>query len=137
MTLVDLTIPGEPVAKGRGRATRTGRVFAPAKTRKAEQTLAGRAMALLADRTDLPLQGPLRVEAVFTRTRPKSWSRRKAEETPHPTSKPDVDNLLKLAKDALNGVVWVDDAQVVVVTARKAWGEAPSTHIIVTTEVTA
>ena len=134
-TLIDIVIPGEPVAKGRGRVTKQGRVFTPAKTRKAEETLAGRAMAQLATRTDLPLAGPLRLEATFTRCVPASWSRRKREEQRLPTSKPDVDNLLKLAKDALNGLVWVDDAQIVTVITRKVFGEAPSTRLVVTREV--
>lgn len=133
--MIDIVIPGEPVAKGRGRATRTGRVFTPAKTRKAEETLAGRAMAQLATRTDLPLTGPLRLEATFTRVVPKSWTRRDRAENPLPTSKPDVDNLLKLAKDALTGLVWVDDAQIVTVITRKVFGEAPSTRLVVTREV--
>lgn len=134
MSAIDLTIPGAPVAKGRGRATRTGRVFTPAKTRKAEETLAGRAMALLAGVEGLPLVGPLRLEATFTSTKPASWPKKKAEATTAPTSKPDVDNLLKLATDALNGVVWVDDAQLVTIICRKVYGSTPSTRLIVTKE---
>lgn len=35
--------------------------------------------------------------------------------------RPDTDNLVKLVKDALNGVAWHDDAQVSVVRASKRW----------------
>jgi len=131
---IDLTIPGTPVAKGRGRATKTGRVFTPKKTREAEDTLAGRAMALLAGVVGLPLAGPLRLEATFTSVQPSSWSAKKRASMPAPTSRPDVDNLLKLATDALNGVVWVDDAQLVTIICRKVYGPAPSTRLIVTQE---
>jgi len=131
---IDITIPGAPVAKGRGRATRTGRVFTPAKTRKAEDTLAGRAMALLAGVEGLPLTGPLRLEATFTSVVPKSWSTNKRLAAKAPTSRPDVDNLLKLATDALNGVVWVDDAQLVTIICRKVYGDAPGTRLIVQEE---
>ena len=132
---IDLVIPGAPVAKGRPRfSRRSGRTFTPAKTAQAEETLAGRAMALLAGVEGLPLQGPLRLEATFTSVQPASWSRKKRAETPAPTSRPDVDNLLKLATDALNGVVWVDDAQLVTIICRKVYGDAPSTRLIVTKE---
>lgn len=48
--------------------------------------------------------------------RPKS---RKKDE--HPTSRPDVDNYAKLVLDALNGIAWHDDAQVVSLSILKAW----------------
>lgn len=132
---IDLVIPGAPVAKGRPRfSRRSGRTFTPAKTAQAEETLAGRAMALLAGVEGLPLQGPLRLEATFTSVQPSSWSKKKRAETPAPTSRPDVDNLLKLATDALNGVVWVDDAQLVTIICRKVYGDTPSTRLIVTKE---
>ena len=129
--MIDITIPGAPVAKGRGRATRTGRVFTPAKTRKAEETLSARAMALLAGVEGLPLAGPLHLEATFTSTVPASWPAKKRAAAVAPTSRPDVDNLLKLATDALNGIVWVDDAQIVTVVCRKVYGDAPSTRLVV------
>ena len=51
---------------------------------------------------------PVSVHVVTGRPMPKS---RKGEEEPD-VFKPDCDNILKLVKDALNGVAWVDDAQV-------------------------
>ncbi len=136
MTLVDITIPGAPTAKGRARATRTGRMFTPSKTRDAESTLAGRALVELASVRDLlPLTGPLRMDVTFTLPVAASWSKKDRAAaltgTCHPTKKPDVDNLVKLTSDALNGVVWVDDAQLVQVMATKRYGSVPSTRIIV------
>lgn len=130
--MIDITIPGAPVAKGRGRATTKGRVYTPAATRKAEDTLSGRAMALLAGVEGLPLSGPLCLVATFTSVQPKSWSRNKREANTAPTSKPDVDNLLKLATDALNGIVWIDDSQIITITCSKVYGDAPSTRLVVT-----
>ena len=47
---------------------------------------------------------------------PKSWSAAKRAEALagrlHPTGKPDVDNIIKSVYDGLNGVCWVDDAQI-------------------------
>ena len=39
------------------------------------------------------------------------------------TQKPDADNLLKLVKDALTGVAWKDDSQVVMSAACKVWDD--------------
>lgn len=39
------------------------------------------------------------------------------------TSKPDLDNLTKALKDALNGVIYVDDSQICFLDAKKHYGE--------------
>lgn len=36
--------------------------------------------------------------------------------------KPDIDNIVKSILDGLNGVAWIDDAQVTEISARKYWG---------------
>lgn len=63
-----------------------------------------------------PTDNPVAMSmTVFLRV-PKSWTKRDREAALRgallPTSKPDGDNYLKLI-DALNGIVWGDDAQVV------------------------
>jgi Holliday junction resolvase RusA-like endonuclease len=47
-----------------------------------------------------------------------------------PTKKPDTDNILKL-KDALNGIVWPDDKQVVCETGYKKYGDKEGLHILI------
>lgn len=137
---VTLNLPGTPTAKGRPRATKGGRMFTPAKTRQAEESIAGRAMAQVlampeAVRAALPYAGPLLVSAEFTMPVPKSWPMKRRivalNGTVPPTSKPDLDNLFKLVTDALNGVVWVDDSQIVQVTTRKRYGSEPGITITV------
>lgn len=54
---------------------------------------------------------------------PKSWKKSLKENPPHHTSKPDVDNLVKSIKDALNGVAYNDDSQVISVFARKQYAQ--------------
>lgn len=69
------------------------------------------------------------VDAVFQFVRPKSDPNR-----PHPTVKPDIDKLLRALLDALTGVGYLDDAQVVYIGGRKVYGADARTTITITTE---
>jgi Holliday junction resolvase RusA-like endonuclease len=59
---------------------------------------------------------------------PTSWSKKKQADARsgelRPTSKPDLDNFMKVI-DAANLVVWVDDSQIVDATLRKSYGDKP------------
>lgn len=112
--MIEFTVPGIPVGKGRARAAVRGghvRMFTPAKTVSYEAQLKHFAQEAMTLAGLKPMEGPLRVsvEAVFPKA--ASWSKKKAAETYWHTSKPDADNLIKCL-DGLNGVVWRDDAQV-------------------------
>jgi Holliday junction resolvase RusA-like endonuclease len=63
-----------------------------------------------------PLEGGVRVRVQFSFVRPKSAPGRVA-----PHVKPDVDKLARAVLDALTGIVYVDDAQVVTLTASKIY----------------
>jgi len=75
------------------------------------------------------LRGALMVEMTFFRLRPKghytkSGGLSKAGiENPYPTPRPDVLKLARAVEDAMTGVVWADDSQIVTETLRKRWGE--------------
>lgn len=130
-----LTVIGVPVAKGRPRTTRTGHVFTPAKTRAAEEAFRLGVLSQLKPTDDGAIAGPLRVTLAFTLPIPASWSKRDKAEAlagqTFPVGRPDLDNLVKLATDALNGVLWADDSQIVSLTATKAYGEQARTRIAV------
>ena len=49
-----------------------------------------------------------------------------------PTTKPDCDNIIKAVLDALNGVAYCDDKQVISVSCNKFYGETG--HLTVTVE---
>jgi len=70
-----------------------------------------------------PFECPLHVEMDFHFTRPKSVKRL------FHTVKPDVDNLVKFVLDNGNGVVWIDDKQIVKITARKCYDKEAKTVI--------
>lgn len=122
-------VPGKPSPKARARTTSRGITYTPKPTQLAEAKVLECYLAAYPDAE--PLTGPvtLAVEAVFPV--PDSWSKaKKALAGPH-TSRPDLDNLLKLLTDALNGVAFLDDSQVCHITAYKHYGYEPP-HIKVT-----
>jgi len=107
----------EPHAKERPRTFRMGTrniTTTPPKTRAYEQCLALMARARYKGE---PLEGPLLLEVRFQLLKPKSVKRS------HPIVRPDLDNYLKAVKDAMNGILWKDDAQVVEMTAAKRYSD--------------
>ena len=136
--MITIIVPGDPVAKGRGRAVRTGagiRVVTPAKTR-AWETYAGLcargAMAGLE-----PLSGPLWCSIAAYLAIPRSWPAWKRNAALEgeilPTGKPDLDNLAKAAMDACNEIVWRDDAQMTMICLTKVYSDDPRVRIEVDT----
>jgi len=123
---ITFKIPITPVAKGRPRMTKTGRVYTPAKTVAYEKQVAIAAKG----RCHKVIEGPVQLSLVFYLPRPKYMDKPKyptAGAVRH-TVKPDLDNLIKAIKDALNGIAWKDDCQVYSVVAKKfyaARGEDP------------
>jgi Holliday junction resolvase RusA-like endonuclease len=55
--------------------------------------------------------GPIVLTVVSHRKMPKSWPKRRQGE--QDTAKPDASNILKLVEDALNGIAYKDDSQIV------------------------
>ncbi len=129
-----ITMAGEPAGKGRPRFARaTGRAYTPAKTRDYEAGLRYAAERVMAGKP--PLTGPVVVDVVAGMPVPQSWSRKKQAQALagiiRPTTRPDWENIGKML-DALNEIVWRDDAQVVDGRVRKVYREAPSLSIKVT-----
>ena len=116
---VSFLVPGVPVAKGRARFSARGgvaRTYTPAKTVAYEAAVRSEAVRAMFGRP--PLEGPLlaRLIAYF----PPLKSGPKARRGGPMTARPDADNVAKAVLDALNGVVYGDDAQVVSLHVSKA-----------------
>lgn len=129
-----IEITGKPVAKGRGRIGMVKdrpMIFTPQKTRQWERDARTEARQVMGPRRPLP--GPLLVSVDIVMPIPKSWPRWKRDAAiagrVAPTTKPDADNCVKAVKDAFNGIVWLDDCQIVEVVARKRYDEAPAVRV--------
>lgn len=74
----------------------------------------------------LPLEGALKLDLRAVFEVPASWSKAKRVAAMvgevRPTTKPDVDNIIKAWADAMEGVCYFNDTQIVVVHARKEYG---------------
>lgn len=68
----------------------------------------------------------------FYYKKPKSWSKAKKESNILHVSKPDLDNLVKTVKDALNGLAYIDDAQVCDLHVTKEYADADGMSIKLT-----
>lgn len=127
--IVNFTVPGVPVPKARARVVNIkGRSvsFTPKKTKDYELVLAS--IAGLAMRGRPLLTGPLVVNATFILPIPASWTKKKKESARlqrlRPTTRPDLDNLLKVI-DGLEMVVFKNDSQIVEAHVVKVYGENP------------
>lgn len=124
-------IPGKPIAKKRPRFARVGKGV---RTYSAQETEEGRVMWEIKTAWDrAPLDRPLYVEMYFGMYIPKSTSLKRRllmlrGDIKH-IKKPDLDNLQKFYKDAMNKIVWRDDSQVCEVKVSKFYADEPFTFI--------
>ncbi|WP_194285593.1 RusA family crossover junction endodeoxyribonuclease [Komagataeibacter medellinensis] len=126
-----IVIPGIARGKGRPRFS-NGRTYTDAKTRNAEAWIRQCAIEQVGH---LYLECPLSVEMTIDVVVPKSWPKAKREAAQvgelRATGKPDLDNCFKMC-DALNGIVWKDDAQIVEATISRRYADVPRTILKVT-----
>ncbi len=100
--VIEAVIHGDPQGKGRPRTTKTGHVYTPARTRKAQDELAGRLLAMRAR------PAPPGVEVAMHMHFHLRTERRV-----------DIDNLVKLVLDAANHVLFDDDSQIAALAATR------------------
>lgn len=110
-----LEVPGTPVAKGRPRVAvvaGTARAYTPAKTRRYEQQLfalaAGRGIGLAPPTTTLYVTVKVFLPAPKSLQAAVRHAIEAGDETHPVLTQPDLDNYIKAALDALNGVAWRD-----------------------------
>lgn len=126
------TIPGAPQGKARPKVTRNGN-FTPRKTREYEELV--RAVWRQSGSERFPDGEPLEVLIAAYYPAPKSATKSNRFQMLlgkiRPTKKPDWDNIGKIVCDALNGLAYKDDAQIVRGTVAKFYSEAPRVEVCI------
>jgi len=114
---MEIRIVGIPVAQGRPRFSRVNgfmRAYDPTKSREWKEAVKLQAI----DQGITPMRGALKMTAVFNLPRPKSLPTKVI----HHIKKPDCSNFIKGVEDALRGIAFDDDSQIVELHIRKMYG---------------
>ena len=119
---------GIPIPLDRPRLGRGGCVFTPKRCQDAKRRIAIEASIAMRGRDQFA--GPLDVQFHFEMKMPKRPKPNQFQGHPH-VSTPDLSNLIKLAEDALNGIVWHDDSFIAKLTCTKFYGPRPSTIFMI------
>lgn len=128
------TVVGPPRGKERPRFTRSGHAYTPKTT--AEYQMAVRT-AYEEQVDEEPISGdkPVKIDihAVFPILKSDSKSVREDKISGKllPAKKPDCDNIAKIICDALNGLAYVDDKQIVECRVTKHYGEEPCVEVMI------
>jgi len=117
-------VPGVPKGTQTGSVVWAGGRAIP--KRRGEGWSAAFGLMARHHRPPRPFEGPLSVVFTFFMPRPKKCRR------PYPSVRPDCSNLVKGLEDAGNGVLWMDDSQIVELIVRKRYAEGHvGVHVLV------
>ena len=139
MDAICFTIPGKPQGKARARTfynpkTKGMSSVTPEKTVLYENLIATCYMEK-AGNERFPDDSYLLVRIQAFYEPPKSVSKKKRAEMLGgkilPAKKPDIDNVAKAVLDALNGVAYRDDTQVIELHVRKSYSEKPRVEVCI------
>lgn len=120
-------IEGKIKGKGRPRFTNYGRfvkTYTPKETASYENLIKLQFKISCGDwYSELPLKMKITAVHGIVKSASKKDRARMLDGELKPTKKPDADNIVKIICDALNGVAYKDDTQVVELEIKKVYGE--------------
>lgn len=132
-----IIIPGKPIAKKRPRFWSKGKASGVVNVQRTEE---GEYLGKIEKQIEgfKPMAGPVKVFVWFGFPRPKSHYGTgkntgilKQSAPKNLIKKPDLDNAVKFIFDVLNGLVWIDDCQIIQFLAAKEYTENPRTEITI------
>ena len=132
-------VEGTPIGKGRPKFARRGNfvsTYTPAKTRNYEDIIKAAATEAM---TEPPIETPISVFVYIAVPVPVSYSKKRKASCllgiEKPVKKPDIDNVAKCFLDAMNGIVYKDDSQVVSLHVTKEYGTVGMVEVLVREEL--
>ena len=138
--MVNFMVEGTPVPKGRPRFARRGKfvsTYSPKTTVDYETKVAEAAQ--LAMGSSEPLETPVGAYIYITLPIPASYSKKRKQEclsgNERPTKKSDIDNYCKAVFDGMNGIVFLDDSQIVSLHSTKVYGTIGMVEVMVKEEL--
>jgi Holliday junction resolvase RusA-like endonuclease len=132
---VTYSVEGDPVGKQRPRFSR-GRTYTPKKTVDYETIIASKASQAMG--SSEPLQTPVAIFIWISHAIPASYSKKRKEACLNGLDwpkKPDLDNVAKVYLDAMNGIVYKDDVQVVKLRVSKRYDTDSGVDVLVREEL--
>lgn len=130
--IYEFEVPGKIIGKGRPRLNSyTGSVYTPTRTKDYESLVAQ--YFLLKYPKYKPFEGRLQVEINAFFEVPKSTKKADRalmlENKINPTKKPDIDNIIKIILDAMNGIAFKDDIQITKLNVEKSYSTSERVEI--------
>ena len=134
--MVTFKVDANPVGKQRARYAKRGnfvQTYTPDKTRNYESLI--KEAAIQAMGSNEILETPVNLYLYIRAPIPQSYSKKRSEAclngSEKPIKKPDASNVLKSVEDAMNGVVYKDDSQIVNIHVSKVYSSLAGVDVCV------
>jgi Holliday junction resolvase RusA-like endonuclease len=118
--MLDIFLEITPTAKERPRLGKHGNVYTPPKTKSAEEEISYLLKVALLRTGNKITNKPVFVKLIFQYPYPRGKTQK---DKLYKTTRPDLDNLIKLVMDSMNELIFYDDNQVVRLESEKIYSD--------------
>jgi len=134
--MITFKVDGDPVGKQRARYAKRGnfvQTYTPDKTRNYEFSIKEAAIEAMgsSEALETPVTLYLYIRAPIPKSLPKKRLEAISNGSEKPIKKPDASNVLKSVEDAMNGVVYKDDSQIVNIHVTKVYSSQSGIDVCV------
>lgn len=124
--LIEFVVPGEAISFARAGAKGKHRYTLK---KQSDHMMLVKAIAWEAMNGNQPIRGPVAMSVHAEFLQPKSWSQKKKDRTYWKETMSDTSNIVKILEDAMNGIVFNDDAQISLLAAQKTYAAVARTVV--------